>query len=169
MPQRCYVCSICDIKKEHYICNYCYLYCHEKCRLLEGKESPKSQEENNFMGDKEFACYCGIILKHKIFKIPKVTVISCSMMQLDEALGVSMFYCNTHQKKLCCVCSVECHKKCQITKYQEKPNEIIICQCNNEKHSIYNEVAFMFDLEEYKKLSGSRVWPVQVLNILFEH
>ena len=58
MPQRCYVCSICDVKKEHYICNYCYLKCHEKCRLLEGKESPKSKEENNYMGDKEFACYC---------------------------------------------------------------------------------------------------------------
>ena len=169
MPQRCYVCSICDIKKEHYMCNYCYLYCHEKCRLLEGKDSPKSQEENNFMGEKEFACYCGNILKHKIFKIPKVSVISCSMMQLDEALGVNMFYCNTHKKILCCVCTVECHKKCNISKYKEKPNEIIICQCNTEKHSIYNEVAFMFNLDEYKKLSGARVWPVQVLNILFEH
>ena len=169
MPQRCYVCSICDIKKEHYMCNYCYLYCHEKCRLLEGKDSPKSQEENNFMGEKEFACYCGNILKHKIFKIPKVSVISCSMMQLDEALGVNMFYCNTHKKILCCVCTVECHKKCNISKYKEKPNEIIICQCNTEKHSIYNEVAFMFNLDEYKKISGARVWPVQVLNILFEH
>ena len=173
MPQRCYVCSICDIKKEHFICNYCYLRCHEKCRLLEGKESPKSKEENNFMGDREFACYCGNILKHKIFKIPKVSLIPCSMVQLDEALGVNMFYCNAHKKILCCVCSVECHKKCykkgQLSNYNEKANEIILCQCNSEKHSIYNEVAFMFPLDEYKNLSGARVWPIQVLNILFEH
>ena len=169
MPQRCYVCSICDVKKEHYICNYCYLRCHEKCRLLEGVDSPKSKEENNYLGDKEFACYCGNILKHKVFKIPKISLIPCSMVQLDEALGVNMFYCNTHQKTLCCVCSVECHKKCKITKYNEKPNEIILCQCSSEKHSIYNEVAFMFNLEGYKKLSGARVWPIQVLNILFSH
>ena len=169
MPQRCYVCSICDIKKEHYICNYCYLRCHEKCRLLEGVDSPKSKEENNYLGDKEFACYCGNILKHKVFKIPKVSLIPCSMVQLDEALGVGMFYCNTHQKLLCCVCSVECHKKCKIIKYNEKPNEITLCQCNSEKHTIYNEVAFMFPLEDYKKLSGARVWPIQVLNILFQH
>ena len=169
MPQRCYVCSICDVKKEHYICNYCYLKCHEKCRILEGKESPKSKEENNYMGDKEFACYCGNILKHKVLKIPKISLIPCSMIQLDDALGVSMFYCNTHQKTLCCICSVECHKKCKISKYNEKINEIALCQCNSEKHTIYNEVAFMFDLDDYKKLSGARVWPIQVLNILFSH
>ena len=75
MPQRCYVCSICDVKNEHYICNYCYLRCHEKCRLLEGVDSPKSKEENNYLGDKEFACYCGNILKHKVFKIPKISLI----------------------------------------------------------------------------------------------
>ena len=169
MPQRCYVCSICDVKKEHYICNYCYLKCHEKCRLLEGKESPKSKEENNYMGDKEFACYCGNILKHKVLKIPKISLIPCSMIQLDETLGINVFYCATHQKTLCCICSVECHKKCKIIKYNEKANEIINCQCNSEKHTIYNEVAFMFPLEDYKKLSGARVWPIQVLNILFEH
>ena len=169
MLQRCYVCSICDIKKEHYICNYCYLRCHEKCRLLEGKDSPKSLEENNFMGEKEFACYCGNILKHKIIKIPKVLLMPCSMVQLDEALGVNMFYCNTHQKTICGVCSVECHKKCKITKYKEKQGEITLCQCNTEKHSVYNEVALMFSLTEYKKLSGARVWPIQVLNILFSH
>ena len=169
MSQRCYVCTICDIKKEHYICNYCYLRCHEKCRLLEGKDSPKSKEENNYIGDKEFACYCGNILKHKILKIPKVLLMPCSMVQLDESLGVNLFYCQTHNKILCCICSVECHKKCKISKYNEKQSEIALCQCNSEKHSIYNEVAFMFPLEEYKKLSGARVWPIQVLNILFDH
>ena len=169
MPQRCYICPICDIKKEHYMCNYCYLYCHEKCRLAEGKDSPKSKEENNYLGEKEFACYCGNIIKHKIFKIHKVLLVPCSMIQLDEALGVSMYYCEIHQKTICCVCAVHCHEKCKPVKYNEKPNEITICKCSTEYHSIYNEIAFRFSLEKYKQKSGARVWPIQVLNILFSH
>ncbi len=169
MLQRCYVCTICDIKKEHFMCNYCYLRCHEKCRTLEGKDSPKSLEENNFMGEKEFACYCGNILKHKIMKIPKVLLMPCSMIQLDEALDVGLFYCNTHKKIICCVCSVECHKKCKVVKYKENDGDIALCQCQTEKHSVYNEVALMFSLTDYKKLSGAKVWPIQVLNILFSH
>ena len=92
MPQKCFICPICDIKKDHYLCNYCYIYCHEKCRNLEGKDSPKSKEENNFLGEKEFACYCGNILKHKIYKIPKVLIMPCSMTQLDETLGINLFF-----------------------------------------------------------------------------
>jgi hypothetical protein len=151
MPQRCYICPICDIKKEHFMCNYCYLFCHEKCRLAEGKDSPKSKEENNFLGEKEFACYCGNILKHKIFKIHKVLLIPCSMVQLDEALGVKMFYCEVHQITICCVCAVKCHEKCHPIEYNERANEITICKCNTEYHSIYNEIAFRFSLDKYKK------------------
>ena len=169
MPQKCYICPICDIKKEHYICNYCYNYCHEKCRNLEGNNTPKCKEENNYLGEKEFACYCGNKLKHKINKIPKLLVIPCSMTQLDEALGINLFYCKNHEYIICGVCGVECHKNCKKVKYKEKNNENHLCQCVKEKHSIYNDVALSFNLNFYQKLTGVRVWPVQVLNILFNH
>ena len=91
------------------------------------------------------------------------------MVQLDETLDVNMFYCNTHQKTICCVCAVECHKNCQIEKYNEKENEILLCLCNSEKHTIYNELALTFNLEKYQELSGVRIWPIQALNILFNH
>ena len=169
MPQKCFICPICDIKKEHYICNYCYLYCHEKCRNFEGRDSPKSKEENNFLGEKEFACYCGNILKHKIYKIPKVLIMPCSLTQLDETLGINLFFCKSHHLMICGVCSIECHKKCKVIKYKEKNNEMPLCKCTNENHTIYNDVGLLFDLNEYKKLTGTKVWSVQVLNILFSH
>ena len=169
MPQKCFICPICDIKKEHYICNYCYLYCHEKCRNFEGRDSPKSKEENNFLGEKEFACYCGNILKHKIYKIPKVLIMPCSLTQLDETLGINLFFCKNHHLMICGVCSIECHKKCKVIKYKEKNNEMPLCKCTNENHTIYNDVGLLFDLNEYKKLTGTKVWSVQVLNILFSH
>ena len=169
MPQKCFICPICDIKKDHYLCNYCYIYCHEKCRNLEGRDSPKSKEENNFLGEKEFACYCGNILKHKIYKIPKVLIMPCSMTQLDETLGINLFFCKNHHLVICGVCSVECHKKCKISKYKERNNEMLLCKCTNERHTIYNDVGLLFNLKEYKRLTGARVWPVQVLNILFSH
>ena len=169
MPQKCYICPICDIKKEHFLCNYCYVFCHEKCRNLEGKESPKSKEENNYLGEKEFACYCGNVLKHKILRIPKIILMPCSMTQLDDTLGINLFYCKNHHIVICGVCAVECHKNCKIMIYKEKNNEMPLCKCSNEKHSIYNDVGLMFNLEEYKKITGARVWPVQVLNILFSH
>ena len=169
MPQRCYICPICDIKKEHYICNYCYIFCHEKCRNFEGLESPKSKEENNYLGEKEFACYCGNALKHKIYKIPKVLIMPCSMTQLDDTLGINLFFCKNHNLVICSVCSVECHKKCKVVKYKEKNNEMPLCKCSNEKHTVYNDVGLMFNLNDYKKKTGARVWPVQVLNILFSH
>ena len=169
MPQKCYICPICDIRTDHYICNYCYLHCHEKCRNLEGRDSPKSKEENNFLGEKEFACYCGNMLKHKIYKINKVLTMPCSMTQLDDTLGINLFFCKNHHIVICGVCSVECHKNCKIGKYKERNNEMPLCKCTNEKHTIYNDVGLKFDLNEYKKITGARVWPVQVLNILFSH
>ena len=167
MPQKCYICLICE--KDHYLCNYCYLYCHEKCRNFEGRDSPKSLEENNYLGEKEFACYCGNKLKHKIYKIPKVLIMPCSMTQLDDTLGISLFFCKNHNITICAVCSVECHKKCKVIKYKERNNEMPLCKCTNEKHTIYNDVGIMFNLDEYKKITNAKIWSVQVLNILFSH
>ena len=154
MPQKCYICPICDITKKNYICNYCYIFCHEKCRNFEGNDSPKSKEENNFLGQREFACYCGNILKHKINKIPKVLIMPCSMTQLDDTLEVNLFFCKNHYLVICGVCSVECHKKCKIVKHKVKNNEMSLCKCTDEKHTIYNDVGLMFNLDKYKKKTG---------------
>ena len=117
----------------------------------------------------EFSCYCGIRLKHRPDKPAKKELIACTMIQLDEALGVDVFYCENHQKTICCVCSVYCHKGCQITKRKEKDDEIVNCMCEGEKHTSYNEIAFTFPLQEYQNLAGVAVWPIQILNILFSN
>ena len=81
-----------------------------------------------------------------------------------------MFFCENHQISICCVCSVECHKKCKIKKYSANNNidqNKRECLCDGENHTNYNEIAFTFPLDEYKKLSGVSVWPIQILNILF--
>ena len=66
------------------------------------------------------------------------------------------------------MCSVECHKKCNVRKYKDdnSQNEHQ-CLCINENHTTYNELALTFPLNEYQKLSGVAVWPIQILNILF--
>ena len=60
--QKCFACQLCDNKKDHFICKFCYYKCHEKCRKI-SKVDPKQED---FKGEKEFACYCGNKLKHKI-------------------------------------------------------------------------------------------------------
>ena len=167
--QNCYVCPICNPKRNHLLCSYCYFNCHQQCRDIEGKNSDKVKEENNFLKIMEFSCYCGIRLKHRPDKPAKKELIACTMIQLDEALGVDVFYCENHQKTICCVCSVYCHKGCQITKRKEKDDEIVNCMCEGEKHTSYNEIAFTFPLQEYQNLAGVAVWPIQILNILFSN
>ena len=63
---------------------------------------------------------------------------------------------------------VECHKNCNVRKYKDNysQNEHQ-CLYINENHTTYNELALTFPLNEYQKLSGVAVWPIQILNILF--
>ena len=76
---------------------------------------------------------------------------------------------------ICCVCSVQCHNKCKITKTKKvfdphkSRRRMDKCLCRNECHTSYNEVAFTFPLNEYQKLSGIQIWPIQILNILFNN
>ena len=174
--QKCYICPICDPRRKQLLCWYCYVNCHEQCRELEGKDSDKVKEEFNINGIKEFACYCGIRLKHKPDKPKKKAYIACTMLQLDDALGIDLFYCENHKKTICCVCSVDCHSGCTVVKYKKKVNldleqdtEVEACLCEGDKHTSYNEIAFSFPLEKYKMLSGVNVWPIQILNILFSN
>ena len=132
-------------------------------------------EEKDYKGIKEFYCLCGNEYKHK----PPTPIINefgpCDLIKLDKALKLENFFCQTHNIQICCVCSVQCHNKCKIVKAKviktnakskRKPEK---CLCKNECHTSYNEVAFTFPLNEYQKLSGVHIWPIQILNILFNN
>ena len=162
--QKCFVCSICNPKKDHYICKFCYTKCHQKCRNIL-KIEPKQEDSK---GEKEFACYCGNKLKHKPEETQKQEQKTCDLIVLDKSLEIGLFFCETHKLSICCVCSVECHKKCRIRKYKNNnQGNDSQCLCKNENHSTYNEIALAFPLDEYQKLSGVSVWPIQIINILF--
>ena len=162
--QKCFVCPYCSPKNDHYLCKFCYYKCHQKCRNIE-KTDPKQED---FKGEKEFACYCGNKLKHRPIEHQKIDQKICDLIILDTSLEVGQFYCETHQLSICCVCSVECHKRCRVRKYKDNnPQNEPQCLCINENHTTFNEIALTFPLNEYQKLSGVVVWPIQILNILF--
>ena len=162
--QKCFICRICSPKNDHYICKFCYFKCHQKCRNILKIE----QKQEDFKGDKNFACYCGNKLKHKPEDPQKQELKTCDLIVLDRSLEVGLFFCETHKLSICCVCSVECHKKCKVRKYKENnPQNESQCLCKNENHTTYNEIALTFPLDEYQKLSGVAVWPIQIVNILF--
>ena len=171
--QKCYICPICDPKRTQLYCSFCYFNCHMHCRSLVSKDNDKAKETLNYLGEKDFACYCGIRLKHKPDQFIPKQIISCTMSQLDSVLGVDLFYCDNHRRTICCVCSVECHKGCNVSKYKKnnyyEDYKMEVCLCEGEKHTTYNEIAFTFPLEKYKELSGVTVWPIQILNILFSN
>ena len=164
--QKCFICPICNPKKNFYICKFCYNKCHQKCRDITAIQ----KKEEDYRGKKNFACHCGLKLKHEINDIKKKEKKLCDLIILDQSLKVGMFFCENHQINICCVCSVECHKNCKIRKYRANnfDGNKRECSCNGENHTTYNEIAFIFPLNEYQKLSGVSVWPIQILNILFK-
>ena len=162
--QKCFICPICNPKKDRFICKFCYNKCHQKCRDI----TSIAQKEEDYRGKKNFACYCGLKLKHEIVDVKKKEKRMCDLIILDQSLKVGMFFCENHQIMICCVCSVECHKKCTIKKYKANNEDKRDCLCDGENHTNYNEIAFTFPLDDYKKLSGVSVWPIQILNILFK-
>ena len=162
--QKCFICRYCSARRHNYICKFCYDNCHKKCRDI-AKVEPYLEE---CKGEKEFACFCGNKLKHRPGEAHKSEIKKCDLIILDKSLEVGLFYCEDHQLSICCVCSVECHKKCKIRKEKcNKSEEEYQCSCMNERHTTYNELALTFPLNEYQKLSGVAVWPIQILNILF--
>ena len=162
--QKCFICPFCSSKKFHYICKFCYYKCHQKCRSI----SKTEQKQEDYKGEKDFVCYCGYKLKHKPELPQKQELKLCDLIILDISLNVGQFFCETHQLSICCVCSVECHKRCNVRKYKDNNTKNYNhCMCINEKHTSYNEIGLAFSMNEYQKLSGVAVWPIQILNILF--
>ena len=163
--QEAYICTICNIPKDKYICKYCHEFCHKNCRNTL-KEIPKSLEKKENKEIKSFSCYCGSNLKHTFDIKDKKDIISCNMMELDSILGISPNYCSNHKIVICWICSAVCHKECVKIKQNNISNDLS-CQCKSDFHSNFNEFALSFPLEEYKKNADIDVWPVQILNILF--
>ena len=164
IEQKAFICSICDNKKKHYMCNYCYKYCHQKCR----NNIRKSLIKKEYLNTLKFSCYCSSSLKHIVdFEAKKKKeLISCTMMELDNMLGILPYHCNQHNITVCCICAVVCHKECTVN-LESNINKTLSCNCKSDYHSNFNELALSFPLEQYKKVSNIDVWPVQILNILF--
>ena len=163
--QKAFFCSICDPNRKNYICNYCHKFCHKKCRNTL-KEIPKSLENYEYLEFKNFTCHCGTNLKHTFDIRDKKEIFLCNMMELDNILGMSPCHCNNHNVTVCCICRIVCHKECtDIIEQNSNPN--YSCQCKSDYHSNFNEFALSFPIEKYKKISHIDVWPVQILNILF--
>ena len=181
IKQKCYICSICNTQEDKYMCEFCYYNCHKICRQMKEKKLEQVSQEKTYSEEKdkkgieEFFCKCGNDYKHT----PPIPMINdfgpCDLIKLDKALKLDNFYCDTHKLFICCVCSVQCHKTCKITKTKQifQPSKTKRkadkCMCRNECHNHYNEVAFTFPLNEYQKLSGVQIWPIQILNILFSY
>ncbi len=169
--QECYICPNCSINKTNYICKYCYENCHINCRKSEDLILVKNNNNNNYLNQKEFSCYCGIKLKHKPNNKMRNDIIVCNLMELDIALQIDHFYCENHEINICCICSISCHKNCQVTKIKKEESEhkIINCLCVSDNHTSFNELGLSFDLNEYMNLSNIKIWPIQIYNILFNN
>ena len=166
IEQKGYICFKCDKKAKHFICDYCYNNCHEKCRKSLKKEILESLLKKEFFNLKVFSCYCGINLKHTFEEIKNIRRVSCTMMKLDQGLGIPPYHCISHNSIVCCICAVVCHNKCNVKKLDDIDDELK-CECNSDYHSNFNELALSFPLEKYKKVANIDIWPIQILNILF--
>ena len=165
-PQEAYICTICNKPEEDkYMCKFCHEFCHKKCRNT-FKEIPKSLVNKEYQKIKSFKCHCGTNLKHTFDIKDKKDIISCNMMELDSILGISPNYCSNHNITICSICSVVCHNECNKNKQNNNLNNFT-CQCKSDFHSNFNEFALSFPLEKYKQNADIDVWPVQILNILF--
>ena len=165
IEQKCYICTKCDKKGLYFICGFCYENCHKKCRDFP-KENLESLMKKEFLNLKRFSCYCGIKKKHFFEDIKELKKISCKNMELDKALGILPYQCDSHNQIVCCICAVVCHKKCKVEKIDAIDDELS-CECCSDFHSNFNELALSFPLEQYKKVANIDIWPIQILNILF--
>ncbi len=178
---KCYNCSDCIRKKTLNICQFCYEFCHSPCRsssIIKGKnvdsdQKIKEEEETNLekYTVTEFACECGLKLKHKPPKKADITIVPCNMMRLDQVLEVPKFHCITHNIPICCICSEKCHKNCKTAAGKDVKAGINTgnrrCLCQTKQHTGYSELILTFPLDNYKDITEVPVWPVQILNILF--
>ena len=193
IKQKCFTCSECIRKKTLEICEFCYEQCHSICRAGSIVQDSNQQNNKKIIGQeekadmqnyeiKEFACECGLKLKHKPPQKASINIVPCNMMRLDQVLEVPKYHCLTHDISICCICSALCHKDCEKAEGKDvKDNRTNLanpsknnknnrrCLCQAKKHNGYSEVILTFQLDDYKDITQVPVWPVQILNILFSH
>ena len=183
ISQKCFKCSDCIRKKTLNICQFCYEHCHSVCRVSNIIKAQNLESGQNIINEpqdtniqnytiSEFACECGLKLKHKPPKKPAINIVPCNMMRLDTLLEVPKFHCQTHDISICCICSVLCHKNCQVSTGKDvkdnRNNRVNRrCLCQTKQHTGYSELILTFPLDDYKDITEVPVWPVQILNILF--
>ena len=117
IEQKAFICSVCDNKKKNYICSHCYKMCHQKCRntLMEISKTLLKEEFKNIH---KFSCYCGSSLKHNFDVKNKKELVACTMMELDNMLGLFPYHCYNHNITVCCICKFICHKECLVKQEQ---------------------------------------------------
>ena len=186
VSQKYYECSECVRKKTLKICKFCYENCHSVCRMdsiLQNAQNiipnpikkknnlPEESSDGSTFKIKQFVCECGYMLKHKPPKKPAINIVPCNMMRLDQVLDVPKYHCQTHDIPICCICSVLCHKNCQITAAKDTliNTDKRKCLCQTKQHNGYSELILTFPLDDYKDITEVPVWPVTILNILFAH
>ena len=174
IEQEGYYCQFCDPQKKMKLCKYCYDDCHLKCREINNNLIIKTEINDNYIipfGVK-FYCDCGIILKHKVKILSNKDSIFCPMIFFDKIFcKQKSFYCEDDKKNLCSFCYFLCHKECKKKILKENKNEINNkkCDCKCGNHTIYNEFIFNINLIQYQKLIQNKFWPIQLINLLFEH
>jgi hypothetical protein len=164
LNQPMYNCSTCDPNRTERMCKECYERCHTNC-----KKDPKYK---SYLGMDSFVCECGKVSKHYIATInANVNLSKCKFRSIDKKINNNYMYkCGEDDKVVCSICYHECHSGCDpnkktSTKIQEVDDE---CQCTNDNHSALNEFTFSIKPEEYTQECGlPKLWPVQMLNILF--
>lgn len=133
--------------------------------MKEPLNSEKLKEAKNKLKNEQFACVCGLKLKHKRELKNRAEIIPCNMLILDQILKANGCWCTNHSIQVCCICTVTCHKNCNVI-YEEQ-NQAGKCNCRSDFHTNFNELALLFPLQDYKLKTGINVWPIQILNILF--
>ena len=160
--ERGYVCSQCNPTKNLIMCAYCYSQCHKDCAKNKNDELDKPSY---------FTCYCGEKLKHKKPKQGAKSFKPCKMINFDKIIGhKNHYFCAKHNVKICSVCAKECHSTCDnVLPINE---DVLGCECSDKNnHNDYNEFTFNFarvQTGKGKDFIMKDLWPIQVLNILFE-
>lgn len=185
IKQEGFTCVFCDTNRKLHLCSFCYEHCHQKCRDDQPYQYKQmySKEKSRLDPLKEFACDCGLILKHIVTPIPKEEFSPCQLSLIDQQfISNQIFFCEEDNMKLCSMCYFICHKNC-ANKHKYCSNEEMfcndsicssnssshdnICECKFNNHNIYNEFTFQIPIFDYQKEIESFFWPIQMINTLF--
>lgn len=185
IKQEGYTCVFCSTSKRLRLCTYCYENCHLKCREGQPFQYKRMycKKKTRLDVSKEFACDCGLLLKHLITPKPKEEFSPCQLSLVDQQfIPNQFFYCEEDKMKICSMCYFICHKNCSNKrKYNSEKSvsddrsftschsslEGYECLCKYNNHTVYNEFTFQIPIFDYQSEIESSFWPIQLINTLF--